>query len=219
MKRNSTKTITTAGMLAAVAYLLMLICHLRLVPSADFLTYDPKDAIIVIAAFITGPVSGVLITIVVGLLEMVTISSTGPIGLLMNVVSTLSFVLPASIIYKKKKSIRSAIIGLAIGMLCVTASMLLWNYLITPLYQGVPREAVAAMLLPVFLPFNLIKAGINTAITLIIYKPLVKVLRKAGLVEQSEAPVHTEKKHIGTWLVGLFLLLVCILVILTMYIH
>ena len=54
--------------------------------------------------------------------------------------------------------------------------MLLWNYLIAPIYMGYPREAVVELLIPAFLPFNLIKGGLNAAITMIIYKPVVKAL-------------------------------------------
>ena len=65
--------------------------------------------------------------------------------------------------------------------------MLLWNYLLTPIYMGYPREAVAAMLPTTFLPFNLIKGGLNAAITMLLYKPVVTTLRKAGLAPSSIA--------------------------------
>ena len=69
--------------------------------------------------------------------------------------------------------------------------MMLCNYIITPIYTGLPRETVAGMLLPVFLPFNLIKYGINTAVTLILYKPIVTALRKAHLLpEEGDRPVR-----------------------------
>ena len=56
----------------------------------------------------------------------------------------------------------------------------------TPIYQGLPREAVAAMLVPVFLPFNLVKGGMNMATTLLLYKPVVTALRRANLIPASE---------------------------------
>ena len=81
---------------------------------------------------------------------------------------------------------RGAILGLGLGVLMLTGVMLLWNYLITPIYQGLPREAVAAMLVPVFLPFNLVKGGMNMAATLLLYKPVVTALRRANLIPASE---------------------------------
>jgi len=57
----------------------------------------------------------------------------------------------------------------------------------------VPREVIEGMLLTVFLPFNLIKGGLNFAITLILYKPVVGALRKANLVPGNTAKVSVNK--------------------------
>ncbi len=61
-------------------------------------------------------------------------------------------------------------------MVCV---MLFWNYLVAPIYMGCSRQAAAQLLLPVFLPFNLIKGGLNAAVTMLLYKPLAAALRRA----------------------------------------
>ena len=114
------------------------------------------------------------------------ISNTGLYGFLMNVVSTLAFALPAACIYYKTRTKKNALIGLGVSVLSMVAVMILWNYIITPFYMGVPREQVAGMLIPVFLPFNLVKGGINASITLLIYKPIVTALRKTGLAEKKE---------------------------------
>lgn len=58
--------------------------------------------------------------------------------------------------------------------------MMLWNYLVAPLYMGIPREEVVKLLLPAFLPFNLIKGGLNAAITMLLYKPVVSVLGRTA---------------------------------------
>ena len=75
-----------------------------------------------------------------------------------------------------------AVAGLLLGLFSMAAMMMLWNYIVTPIYMGTPREVVAGMLLPYFLPFNLLKGGINVALTLLIYKPLITALRKARLL-------------------------------------
>ena len=126
-----------------------------------------------------------MISLVVSIIEMFTVSETGIIGAIMNLLSTCSFACLASVIYKKKHSIKGAVIGLVSGIALMVVVMLAWNYLLTPIYMGYPREAVAAMLLPVFLPFNLVKGGLNAGITLLIYKPVVMTLRKAGLAPKS----------------------------------
>ena len=182
----STKYISTIGMFCAISFVAVLIG--RLVPNvAGFLSYDPKDAMVVIAGFIFGPLSGVIITVIVAFIEMVSISATGFYGFLMNVISTCAFAVPAAWYYKRTRSHKGAVIGLGVGVAFMTVCMLLWNYIVTPFYMGVPREQVADMLIPIFLPFNLIKGGINAGITLLIYKPIVNALRKAKLVAPSES--------------------------------
>ena len=67
--------------------------------------------------------------------------------------------------------------------MATAVAMVAWNYIITPFYMGVDRSVVAGMLASVFLPFNLVKGGLNAAITLLVYKPIVTELRKAKLVD------------------------------------
>lgn len=186
MKQTKTKKLTMLAMLTALAFILTLLCRLSLFSAAPFLTYDPKDVIIVISGFLFGPLAALAVSVVVSLLEM-TISQSGLIGMLMNVLATVGFACTASIIYKCKRTIGGAVLGLIVGCFAMTVLMLLWNYLISPLYMGVSRDVVAQMLLPVFLPFNLIKAVINTALALLLYKPLVTALRKLRLVDTSPA--------------------------------
>ena len=83
----------------------------------------------------------------------------------------------------------------------MTLLMLLWNYIITPAYMGVPREAVVRMLPTVFLPFNAFKGGLNAALTLLLYKPLMRALRLAHLVPESD----TVKKGASLWNAGTLL--------------
>ena len=182
----SVKSIAAIGMFAAMSFVAVL-CG-KVIPNvANFLSYDPKDAVVAIAGFMFGPVAAVLIPIVVALVEMVSISTTGPIGCLMNILSTVSFALPAALVYRKHKSYQGALLGLGSGICFMTVCMLLWNYLVTPLYMEVPRSVVVDMLLPVFLPFNAIKGGLNAALTLLLYKPLVLALRRAKLVPPSRS--------------------------------
>ena len=109
----------------------------------------------------------------------------------MNVLATCAFCCTAAFVYKKFHTRKGAVIGLALGTVCLTVVMLLWNYLITPIYMGMDRAVVADMLPTVFLPFNLVKGGLNMALILLIYKPVVTALRKARLVPQSHTPVQS----------------------------
>lgn len=90
--------------------------------------------------------------------------------------------------------------------------MLLWNYLITPIYMGYPREAIVELLIPAFLPFNLIKGGLNAAITMLLYKPVITALRHSRLLDAKPA---TTKAHtnVGILLVTLLIIITCVLFI------
>ncbi len=173
---NQTKKLTTVGMFCALAYATTVVGR---VPLVLFLKYDPKDIIIAISGLIFGPFTSFSVALIVSLVEMFTISENGILGFLMNVISSCSFACTAAFIYKKNPKPSGAIGGLLCGWGCMVLVMLLWNYLIAPLYMGCPREAVAELLIPAFLPFNLIKGGFNAAITMILYKPIVMALRRA----------------------------------------
>ena len=209
MKPN-VKNMVLIAMLAAVAYLLVFFVR---IPVVLFLKYEPKDVIITIGGFLLGPMAALVTSLVVSLIEMVTISDTGPIGALMNFISTCSFVCTAALIYKKRRDLTGAIIGLLIGSVTMIVTMLLWNYLITPLYMtGTSRSQIAGMLIPVFLPFNALKAGFNATLTMLLYKPLVNALRRTGLVERKPSPPGNSK--VGLYIFSAALLITCILLLL-----
>lgn len=166
-----TRKITTLGMLCALAYIAVAFGR---IPLVLFLKYDPKDVLIAMGGLLFGPLTSFLMAFIVSFIEMLTISDKGLLGFLMNVLSSCSFACTAAFIHRRKPCFSGAAIGLSGGCLCMAVVMLLWNYFIAPIYMGMPREAVAELLLPAFLPFNLIKGGINTAVTLLLYKPVLQ---------------------------------------------
>ena len=180
---KNVKKLTSLAMMSAIAFVIVALIR---IPAVQFLKYEPKDVIIVIGGFIYGPLASLIISTVVSLVEMITISGEGIIGCIMNIISTCSFACTASYIYKKNRSIKGAIAGLFSAIIVTCSVMMLWNYLITPIHMGLPREQVAAMLVPTFLPFNLVKGALNMGITLLVYKPIVKALRRARLIEDAE---------------------------------
>lgn len=211
MNIKRTRKLTTTGMLCALAYVAVVVGR---IPLILFLKYDPKDVIIVIGGFIFGPFTSFTITVIVSVVQMLTVSGTGILGCMMNIISSCSFACTAAFIYKKKHKLSGAILALLCGWFCQAAVMMLWNYLIAPIYMGYPREAIVELLLPAFLPFNLIKGGLNAAITLLIYKPVVTVLRRSNLIE----PSHSSEKiriNLGVLLVALLMVITCVLLILS----
>lgn len=191
--KTDIKTVTSLAMLTAIAYVVMILSK-ALPQVSGFLQLDLKDTAICIGGFVFGPMAAAAISIVVAVVEMFTFSDTGIIGCIMNVLATCAFCCTASFVYKKVHTKKGAVIGLTLGTISLTVVMLLWNYLITPIYMGMPREVVAAMLPTVFLPFNLVKGGLNMAVILLLYKPVVTALRKAKLVPQSQADLQQSRK-------------------------
>ena len=177
MNISKTKKLTTIGMLCALAYAAAVVGR---VPLVLFLRYDPKDVIIVIGGLIFGPITSFAITVIVSVVQMFTVSGTGILGCIMNIISSCSFACTAAFLYKRKHKLSGAILGLFCGWGCQVVVMMIWNYLIAPIYMGYPREAIVELLIPVFLPFNLIKGGLNAAITMFLYKPFVTALRRSN---------------------------------------
>ena len=198
----TTKKITTLGMLCALAVIVNLLIHFPLIPSVEFLSYDAKDVIIGLGGFIYGPGSAFIMSVITSLLEIM-YRGGNLLDVLMNVISTCTFACVAAWIYKRDHTREGAFIGLGAGIVCCVLSMLLWNYIVTPIYFGMPREAVVSILIPGILPFNLLKCGLNTGLTLFLYKPIVGVFRRTSLVEHSSGGDHAITK--GTVLIGLFI--------------
>ena len=208
---NNTMKITTTAMLSAIAYVVVVVGR---IPVALFLKYDPKDIIITLGGLIWGPMTSLIVSVIVSLIEMVTISENGVLGCIMNIISTCSFACTASVIYKKKRTLPGAVTGLVMGSLMMVLVMLLWNYLITPMYMGYPREAVAELLIPAFLPFNLLKSGLNAGFTFLLYKPVTTALRKAGYISGSQN--MQGRKPVGLWMLSGVIVITCILLILSL---
>ena len=206
------KKMVLIAMLAALSYIAVLAVR---IPVVLFLSYEPKDVVITIGGFLLGPMASFVTSLVVALIEMFSISETGIIGCVMNFLSSCSFACIADWFYKKRHNLNGAVLGLAAGSVTMIAIMLLWNYLITPLYMtGTTRSDIAAMLIPVFLPFNALKAGFNSALVLGLYKPLTGALRRTRLLPESKAPKGDPKP--GIYLLALALLATCVVLLLVL---
>ena len=118
------KKLTVLAMFSALAYIAMIIIH---IPVGGFLTFDPKDAVITIGAMFFGPLSGIVMSALVALCEMITISDTGPYGLIMNFISSAVFSTVAPLFYKKWRKISGAIVGLLCSVCATVAVMMIAN--------------------------------------------------------------------------------------------
>lgn len=207
MKKVDVRKMSIVAMLSAISFVMVLVG--RVIPDvAGFLSYDPKDAVVIIAGFIYGPLTSVIISVLVSVIEMISISGTGIYGMIMNIFSTCSFAVPAALIYRKMRTMKGAVLGLATGVFVMTGCMVLWNYLITPLYMKVDRSVVAGMLLTVFLPFNFVKGGINMGLTMVLYKPLITALRKFHFVPEGNGNVGKRSARIAFLIAAILILVI-----------
>lgn len=204
----TTKKMVIIAILSAMAVVSNLLLHFPLVPAVPFMMYDPKDIIIVIAGFIFGPLTAFGISVITSVVEIF-YHGGNYIDIFMNIISTCAFACTASFIYKKMKSKKGAIIGLVSGVVFSCLIMMLWNYIVTPGYYKLPREVVVDLMLPGILPFNLLKNSLNAGIALLLYKPVVTILRSSNLLEQSE---NKGKISIGLILIGIFVILTVVMI-------
>lgn len=168
------------AMLTALSVVLVALVHFPLFPAAAFLEYDPADIPVLIATLLFGPVSGLVITVIEALIQGVTVSAAGQVyGIVMHIIATGTYVLTTGLIAKFSKGKYKVPAALLCGALMMGVVMSFANILITPFYMNLPMEAVRDMILPVILPFNLLKAGINGAVTLAIYLPVSKALKRS----------------------------------------
>ena len=189
MQKTNLKKISVVAMLCAVAYLCMFLFKFKV----SFLTFDFKDAILAVVAFLYGPIWSIASAVVVAFLEFVSVSDTGVYGLIMNVLSSAAFACVCGVFYKYKRTLGGAILGAVAAVFSMTAIMLIANVFITPYYMGAQRSDVVAMIPTLLLPFNLIKGIVNAAITMIIYKPITAALKKSRLVSQDGKDIDRKK--------------------------
>lgn len=185
-----TKKLTALAMLTAISAMLITLVHFPLFPAAPFLQYDPADIAILIGAFAYGPIAGVLVTVAASAIQAFLLGGDGVYGFLMHVIASGVLSLVAGSIYRVVHTRKGACIALIAGTLSMGLVMMLANHFITPSFMGAPQAVVDSMLIPVIFPFNLLKAGINSVVTFLVYKAVSRHLI------HSEEEVWAPKKRI-----------------------
>lgn len=189
---SSTKTrnIVATAVFTALAFVCTLVFHFK----AGFLSFDLKDSVMAVGAMMLGSGYGLAMTLVVSIIEAVTISETGIYGFIMNVLSSTAFVCIGSIIYSRKRTLKRAIVAMCASVVAMVAVMLVANLLITPFYMGVSATDIAAMIPTLFLPFNLVKGVFNASVAFMIYRPVQSALSGAGFTKKEQSAVTEKRK-------------------------
>ncbi len=201
--KSNTKQLTALAMCTALSYLVMVFGR---IPVWGFLSFDPKDAVLALVVLLFGLAPGLMITFIVCLIEMITVSSTGILGMIMNFIASAAFIIPIGLLVKNNSSNNKTLIALVFSTIVMTAIMLLWNMLITPIYMNVPRSEVMGMLLPIILPFNLLKGFGNSALIFSFVPHLNRIREVIGI----EIVTKKEEKNILSYIIALGLFLASI---------
>ena len=177
MKNERLKRLVVLAMLAAISVVLVWAVHVPLIPVVSFLEYDPADVPILFATMAYGPVGGVVLTGVVSVIQGLTVSAgSGAYGIIMHIIATSTLVLVAGGVYRLRHTRGGAVLGLVLGTLAMGLVMMPANHFITPAFTGWPVAQVDALLIPGILPFNLLKAGLNSGVTFVVYKTVSRYL-------------------------------------------
>lgn len=168
------RRIAVTALLCAMAAICTLLLEFPILPGVTWLKYDPSGIVALIAGFAFGPATGAVVSVIPYLVHVATTS--GVYGIIMAVLATFSLVMPASLIYRRNRTMRGAVLGLVTGGVVCLAACIVGNLIVTPFYTGMPLDAVIALIVPALLPFNLIKIAINCAVFAFIMRPAFKAM-------------------------------------------
>lgn len=142
-------------------------------PAAPFLKYDPSAVIAALAACSFGPAAGLVVGIVSAALHGLVMGD--PWGSLMTVIAVTCWIVPLALIYRPKRTQGGLVVGLVVGSALSLAGAVAGNLLITPIYTGTDVATVAAMIIPILLPFNALKIVINDVLAFALHAPIEKM--------------------------------------------
>lgn len=168
------RRIAVTALLCAMAAICTLLLEFPILPGVTWLKYDPSGIVALIAGFAFGPATGAVVSVIPYLVHVATTS--GVYGMIMAILATFSLVMPASLIYRRNRTMRDAVLGLVTGGVVCLAACIVGNLIVTPFYTSMPLDAVIALIVPALLPFNLIKIAINCAVFAFIMRPAFKAM-------------------------------------------
>lgn len=171
--RWGTRQLVTMALMCAIGVLLSFI-EFPLLPGVAWLKYDASAMPAMVCGFAFGPGAGLAVGIVGAVIHGILLADFS--GAIMTILVVTGFVVPAAIVYHRLHTFKGAILGLVVGVIASTVMAILGNLVITPLYLGVPLDAVISMIIPILTPFNLLKATLNAVLTIIVYKSVSNLM-------------------------------------------
>lgn len=169
----STRQLVTMALMCAIGVLLAFI-EFPIMPGVTWLKYDASGVPAMVCGFAYGPAAGLAVGIIEAVIHGLIMADVS--GAIMNILVTFGLVWPAAMLYKRSRTFKSAVIGLVLSVIAATVMAILGNLIVTPLYLGAPLSSVVSMIIPILLPFNLIKGTLNAVLTLIVYKSISNLI-------------------------------------------
>ena len=155
-RRAATHKIAVTAMLSAVAAVLMFLEFPIpfLIPS--FVELDFSELPALLAAFSLGPVSGVVVCLVKNVIKGLLFLGTGGVGEMCNFLLGICFVIPAGVIYQRKKTRSGALVGALAGAVVMAVCSVPVNYFISyPVYtKFLPIDVIISMYEEIIQSFN-----------------------------------------------------------------
>jgi ECF transporter S component (folate family) len=177
---NNTSKMVKISLLSALALILMYL-DFPITPFS-WLRIDLSDVPALIGAFGFGPLAGVLIELIKNIvIVLIKGTQTGFVGETANFLVGVSLILPAALVYHKKKNKKNAIVGMVLGAVCMEVVGIVANiYFLLPAYgmQMSPAESIKYITVGL-LPFNGIKALMVSVLTYVLYKRISVSVFKA----------------------------------------
>ena len=169
--------IAKLALLTALAYVVTFL-EFPLFPAAPFLQLDFSNVFVLLGGFMYGPVAAVVVSAAKELLSLLD-TGTGGVGEIANFLLTFSFVIVPTLVYRRKKGIKTVTATLAAGCLLLVAAGLAVNrYINFPLYMGEGAAESFAALWWYIVLFNLIKGVAVSAVTVLLYKRVSRLMKK-----------------------------------------
>lgn len=152
-----------------------------ILPAVDFLKFDFSDIFVLISGYALGPISGVIVGVMKEVIYGIFFTKTSFVGELANIVILVPFVLLPSLMYKRRKGIKSVMFWMVIACLMRTVWSFPVNYLLNfPVFVGFNWDLGMSMFLDVWywvMLFNFIKCIILAVVVLLLYKSISRVIQ------------------------------------------
>lgn len=168
-----TKQLVTMALMCAIGALLAFV-QIPLIPGISFLTYDPSFVPALVVGFAFGPGAGVAVGSIAVVIYGLIMGDW--VGALINVIMCICFVLPAAAIYRKKHTMAGAMVALAVSVVTVVLGAFATNLTVGVWFWYGSPDVIMPLLLPAVLPFNMAKAILNAALTLVVYKAVSNLI-------------------------------------------